>query len=102
MIRKYNKLVRDKIPKKLTNKNIKFAIRKTKDTEEYVKFLLLKLEEEIGEFQCTYTKAEELADIIEVVEALRKVFPEVDEIRKKKFEQVGGFEKGIILETTEE
>jgi predicted house-cleaning noncanonical NTP pyrophosphatase (MazG superfamily) len=42
---------------------------------------------------------EELADIIEVVEALKKLpeFVNVEEIRIKKLKERGGFEKKIII-----
>ena len=42
---------------------------------------------------------EELADVLEVVEALKKLpdYENVEELRKKKFEERGGFEKRIIL-----
>ena len=43
--------------------------------------------------------AEELADVIEVIEALKKLsdYKNTEEIRKKKLEERGGFDQKIIL-----
>jgi len=42
---------------------------------------------------------EELADVVEVVEALKKLheYSDVESIRQKKLEERGGFDKKIIL-----
>ena len=60
--------------------------------------LIKKLKEEVGEF-LEEKNTEELADIIEVVNAIKKLseFENVEEIRLKKLEEKGGFEKRIIL-----
>lgn len=93
----YNKLVRDKIPEILDAKGVVYEKRIATE-EEYKIELIRKLREELEEFEVA-ADVEELADIMEVVEAL-KLFPEygdVEELRKKKKEERGGFEQRIIL-----
>ena len=93
----YNKLVRDNIPDHLDAKGISYE-KRIADVEEYKKELIKKLDEEIKEF-LEIKNTEELADIIEVIEALRKLpeFSDVEEVRIKKLKDKGGFEKKIIL-----
>lgn len=94
---KYNKLVRDKIPELLDSKGISYE-KRIADETEYKSELIKKLEEEIQEF--TETKnTEELAGILEVVEALKKLpeFADVEKVKNKKLEEKGGFKKRIIL-----
>ena len=94
---KYNKLVRDKIPELLDSKGISYE-KRIATPEEYRVELIKKLQEEISEFIET-PNSEELADIIEVVEALKKLpeFSNTEEVRKKKLAERGGFEEKIIL-----
>ena len=93
----YNKLVRDRIPEILDAKGVSYE-KRIVEGEEYKTALIIKLHEELAEF----TEAgaiEELADILEVVEAL-KVLPEyadVERIRKEKHDERGGFAGGIVL-----
>lgn len=93
----YNKIVRDNIPEYLDSKGITYE-KRIADTEEYKEELIKKLDEEIKEFM-EVKNSEELADIIEVVEALKKLpeFSDVEEVRIKKLNKKGGFEKKIIL-----
>lgn len=93
----YNKLVRDKIPEHLDSKGISYE-KRIANEEEYRIELIKKLEEEVKEFLEVKT-VEEFADILEVIEALKKLpeFTKVEEIKKKKLEEKGGFEKKIIL-----
>ncbi len=93
----YNKLVRDKIPEYLDSKGIKYEKRIAND-QEYILELFKKLNEEVSEFN-TDNNAEELADIIEVIEAIKKLpeFINVEEVRLKKLQEKGGFESKIIL-----
>ena len=94
---KYNKLVRDKIPEYLDSKGISYE-KRIANQEEYKNELIKKLNEEIKEF-IEAKNIEELADILEVIEALKKLpeFSNVEEIKLKKFKEKGGFEKKIIL-----
>ena len=94
---KYNKLVRDNIPEHLDSKGISYE-KRIASMEEYREELIKKLDEEIKEFM-EAKNTEELADIIEVIEALKKLpeFSDVEEVRIKKLNEKGGFEKKIIL-----
>ena len=93
----YNKLVRDKIPEFLDSKGITYE-KRIASPEEYKEELIKKLGEEINEF-LEAKNTEELADIMEVVEALKKLpeFSNIESIKIKKLEERGGFEKRIIL-----
>lgn len=97
MPKSYNKLVRDKIPKHLDAKGISYEQR-TATREEYKKELIKKLKEEIKEF-LEVENIEELADVIEVIEALKRLpkFSNVEEVRKRKLAEKGGFEQRIII-----
>ena len=93
----YNKLVRDKIPEILDSRGIFYEKRIANDSD-YKEELIRKLEEEIGEF-IEAKNAEELADILEVISAIKKLpeFKDVEKVKEKKLEEKGGFEKRIIL-----
>jgi predicted house-cleaning noncanonical NTP pyrophosphatase (MazG superfamily) len=94
---KYNKLVRDKIPEILDKKGVPYEVR-VAGNEEYKEELIKKLEEEIGEFK-EAGSVEELADILEVVDALKNLpeYASVIEVQKVKREEKGGFEKRLIV-----
>lgn len=96
----YNKLIRDKIPEIIENSGKKSQIY-TADTEEYKKLLLKKLVEEAIEMQetpCT----DELADILEVIEAIKEAYYFNNELIAKRKEEKkvtrGAFKKQIVLE----
>ncbi len=93
---KYEKLVRDKIPEMLDSKNIPYE-KRIADDLEYKEALITKLGEEIQEFLAD-KNVEELADILEVVDALKKLpeFSDVLLVQAQKREKRGGFEKRII------
>jgi len=99
---KYNKLVRDKIPE-IIKKNNQTPITHIADNEEYWNKLKEKLKEEISEFLEDSNK-EELADILEVVYAIRDHLnitkDELEKIRKGKTDKRGAFKKKIILDET--
>lgn len=97
-MREYNKLVRDKIPEILTEKNTPYEKRFASTDEEYKLELIKKLAEETEELSVA-ADIEELADVIEVVEALKKLpeYQNVEDVRQKKREERGGFDKRIIL-----
>ncbi len=96
-MKRNTKLVRDGIPKNLHEKGVPYEQR-TAEGEEYVHALIKKLEEEIGEFT-SEASVEELADIIEVIEALRKLpkYKDVESVRQKKASERGAFDAKIIL-----
>ena len=99
---KYNKLVRDKIPEIIKNKGI-VPITHIASDDEYWKKLKEKLQEEVDEFMKD-DNAEELADILEVINAicdLKKINKkELELLRKKKVKERGGFKEKIILDET--
>lgn len=99
----YNKLVRDKIPEIIASKGGKAEVRMLSD-DEYRTFLEAKLDEEVGEYHRD-KNAEELADILEVVYALATSIgcsrEELMELYEKKHEARGGFEKKILLISSE-
>lgn len=100
----YNKLVRDGIPDIIRESGRKCTTRVLND-EEYKKELMNKLYEEIEEFNET-KKEEELADILEVLNAIADMMDyemmHLDYLRMKKKEKRGGFEKRIMLLDVEE
>jgi len=93
----YNKLVRDRIPEHLDAKGIPYE-QSTATPEEFKKRLFDKLLEEVEEF-LEAKNTEELADILEVIDELKKLseFANVEEVKAKKLAEKGGFEKKIIL-----
>ena len=99
----YNKLIRDKIPDIIASNGGKAEIRRLSE-EEYRVYLEKKLDEEVGEFHADHTP-EELADILEVVYALAATVgcsrEELMEIYRKKHQARGGFEKRLLLISSE-
>ncbi|MEI6397030.1 MAG: nucleoside triphosphate pyrophosphohydrolase [Candidatus Taylorbacteria bacterium] len=93
----YNKLVRDKIPEILDKKGLNYE-KRIASPEEYKIELIKKLEEEVIEFQ-EAGNIEELADVLEVVESLKKLpeYKNVEVVRQKKHEERGGFDGRIIM-----
>lgn len=96
----YNKLVRDKILE-VIEKTGKIAEFHIADEKEFEGFLIKKLSEEVVEFTETPC-AEEIADILEVIDSLINVLgyskEEILKIKEEKKESRGGFEKAIVLE----
>ena len=97
---KYNKLVRDKIPEIIKEKGKNPVTHKASE-EEYWPKLKEKLQEEVNEF-LEENNEEELSDILEVIDSICdfKNFDKskLNEIKKKKKEERGGFEGRIILD----
>jgi predicted house-cleaning noncanonical NTP pyrophosphatase (MazG superfamily) len=93
----YNKLVRDKVPENLDTKGVSYE-KRIASPEEYKAELIKKLAEETGEFNAT-GDPEELADIIEVIEALKRLpeYERVEELRQQKLATKGAFDQRIIL-----
>ncbi len=96
----YNKLVRDRIPEIIEEKGKKPTYHKA-HKQEYREKLKMKLFEEVQEFN-REEKLEELADILEVVDAITSEygFKEKDIIKSKKdkLKLNGGFKGKFILE----
>lgn len=97
--KKYNKLIRDKIPK-IIEANESKAIIKVLDKENFKKYLDIKLVEELKEYQES-DSVEELADLVEVVYALLeyKGVPreQFEKVRIAKAEERGAFKKRLLL-----
>jgi predicted house-cleaning noncanonical NTP pyrophosphatase (MazG superfamily) len=98
----YKKLVRDRIPEIIKADGAECVTHIAKP-DEYKRLLEAKLQEEVTEFlhnKC----AEEIADILEVIEAIARLEGiSVDEIKKAKTDKRtnrGSFNKRIVLETT--
>lgn len=100
----YNKLVRDRIPEIIEGNGEKPVVR-ILDEVEYKGELEKKLNEEYQEVLGTTTseeRIEELADMLEIIDALAvlegKTLEDVVEVKKQKSLKRGGFEKRIFLE----
>lgn len=96
---KYNKLVRDKIYE-IIQKEGKLPITYIADDNEFYLKLREKLQEEVDEF-LESGKAEELADILEVIHALSEHIgtskEQLESIRAEKARQRGAFKEKLIL-----
>jgi predicted house-cleaning noncanonical NTP pyrophosphatase (MazG superfamily) len=99
----YNKLVRDRIPEVIESKGKKFST-KILNNEEYITELKKKIFEELEEYVQTDNDedaVEELADILEIINAITEFhgYPieKVEEVRKIKAENRGGFKRKIYL-----
>jgi predicted house-cleaning noncanonical NTP pyrophosphatase (MazG superfamily) len=101
----YPKLVRDNIPalyKARTGKDAKIGIIKNGD--EFLKFLCRKMVEEAKELEYSIKEGntqEELADVMEIIDAILKLrewaLEDIRKLQNTKRSQNGGFEKRIIL-----
>ncbi|HTX86872.1 MAG TPA: nucleoside triphosphate pyrophosphohydrolase [Candidatus Nanoarchaeia archaeon] len=107
-MKKYNKLVRDKIPEIIRADGENPRIRILGD-EEYKIELLKKIVEEAKEAAESGSDRKELSkeigDVEEVIEAVIKSFSldkkEIRNLKAKRKASRGGFEKKIFLEYTE-
>ena len=101
---RYNKLVRDKIPK-IIKENNQLPKTHTANQKEYEQKLKDKLREEVEEF-LEDSNEEELADILEVIYAICDLYEfdisEIDKIRKNKADKRGAFKQKIILDEVTE
>lgn len=95
------KLVRDRIPEIIVSKGEAVSTYIASE-EEYVAKLREKLVEEAQEFLVD-PSLEELADVLEVTEAIKRAFgfdeQALEKVRLTKRKERGGFEKKIILES---
>jgi len=99
----YNKLVRDKILDIIESKG-QIAKYMQLEEREYHQELKRKLQEEVNEYMAAEDSEnafEELADILEVIHALASVNGQtmsfLNEKRKRKRAERGGFENRIML-----
>ncbi len=95
----YHKLVRDRIPEIIENDGKK-CVCETLSDEDYISLLDQKLNEELAEYQESKS-LEELADLLEVVQAVVKArgwtLEELEQVRADKASKRGRFEKKILL-----
>ena len=102
----YNKLIRDKIPEIIRDAGKDYSIEVMTENE-YRKALLTKLVEEAEEaVEAESNKLNmELADILEVIEAIMDAYKisedHVQAIKEKRREERGGFNKRLKLLWTE-
>ena len=96
---KYNKLIRDKIPEIIESSGKKAIVKKIQD-EELLNLLNKKLFEELKEYEES-GEVEELADLVEVVQAILDYknvsIEDFNKIRAKKNESRGAFKEGLLL-----
>ena len=101
-----SKLVRDKIPEILVTKGVQAETRILIDDHEYLSALCDKFLEEVREFiEVSASKnhehiKEELADVMEVINAICKLkkynLESIEKKREQKQLDKGGFEKRIL------
>ena len=97
--KKYNKVVRDKIPEIIKESGKKFNLKQL-DDESFLAEIEKKLIEEVDEY--TESKdVEELADLLEVIYRISELrgvnSDELNEIRKDKAEKRGKFANNLFL-----
>lgn len=95
----YNKLVRDRIPE-IIEADGNICATEVLTAERYLEMLDAKLDEELTEYQESKF-LEELADLLEVmwavVQARGWTWDLLEQVRREKATQRGGFEKKILL-----
>ena len=95
------KLVRDEIPRIITDSGRVCTWRRVATREEHMEGLRAKILEEADEF-IENPCEEEAADMLEVLFAFTHLngidFEDVLEVAREKAEERGGFYKGIILQ----
>ena len=98
-MKKYNKLVRDKIPEIIRSKGENCNTRILSD-KEYLMELNTKLQEELREY-LESGDVEELADMEEVLRAILDVknvnYEDFENIRQSKVDKRGAFKEKIFL-----
>ncbi len=96
---KYHKLVRDKIPE-IIEKQGKTCVTEVLSQDVYIQMVDAKLNEELAEYQESKS-LEELADLLEVMEAAVKArgytWEELLTVRDEKRQKRGGFQNRILL-----
>lgn len=96
----YNKLIRDNITEIIQKSGKSYDLHQAND-QEYQDHLFMKLVEEskeMAESPCM----EELADILEVIEAIKDLYAfkdeDIERIKAEKKANRGGFSKRLILD----
>ena len=104
MARKYNKLVRDRIPE-IIEASGRTCVTQILSDEDYLRMLDAKLDEELAEYHADQN-IEELADLMEVIRACAVArgysLEQLEQVRAEKAAARGGFEKKILLKEAED
>ncbi|WP_295794376.1 nucleoside triphosphate pyrophosphohydrolase [Mucilaginibacter sp.] len=107
-IKKFYKLVRDKIPAMISENDEIVKIRRV-SPEELLPLLKSKAVEEANEFYWARTNEdniEEMSDVLEVLRGACKLYnltlSDLEDIANKKRDKRGGFEDGVVLVATKE
>ena len=99
MIKRYNKLVSDRIPEIIESSG-RTCVTEILSDEDYLKMLDAKLDEELAEYHADQN-IEELADLMEVIRACAVArgytLEQLEQVRAEKVAERGGFEKRILL-----
>ena len=103
-VKHYNKLVRDLIPE-IIEADGKTCVTKVLDDKTYLEMIDAKFDEELAEYHKDQN-IEELADILELIYAATKArgytIEQLEQVRAKKAEKRGAFDKKILLVEVEE
>ena len=101
----YKKLVRDKIPEIIKQKEHKEAIVRILDDNEYLFELNRKIKEELNE----YLESGDIVELADLEEVLRAIldskgvtYEEFEKIRQEKVKKRGAFKDKIYLEGVKE
>ena len=104
MVKKYNKLVRDRIPEIIESTG-KSCVTEILSDEEYLRMVDAKLDEELAEYHKDQN-IEELADLMEVIYAATiargYTLDQLEQVRAEKAAKRGGFAKKILLKEVTE
>ena len=104
MTKKYNKLIRDRIPEIIQSAG-KSCTTEVLSGEDYLSMLDAKMDEELAEYHESGS-IEELADLVEVIYAAAcargSSVEELEHIRIRKVEERGNFNRRILLKEVTE
>ena len=104
MAKLINKLVRDRIPS-ICGENGQVPKSRILESAEYTRELRRKLKEEVEEYLAS-NEPEELADIVEVIEALAEdqgiSFDDIMRMKQKKQDKNGAFRDKVFLISVED
>jgi predicted house-cleaning noncanonical NTP pyrophosphatase (MazG superfamily) len=107
-IKKFYKLVRDKIPAMISDNDEIVKVRRV-SPEELLPLLKSKMVEESNEFYWARTdedNIEEMSDVLEVLRGACKLYnltlSDLEDIANTKRDKRGGFEEGMVLVATKE
>ena len=97
--KKYNKVIRDKIPEIIADSGKKYDLKQL-DDESFLAEIEKKLIEEVNEYSES-KDIEELADILEVIYRISELrgvnSDELDKIRRDKGQKRGKFDSNLFL-----